>query len=204
MKQNEPIAMELRALEDYQNPQHEMRVEEADGKPRLVGYAVRWNSLSKDIGGFYERILPGAFDAAFANGADVRMLFDHDKSKLLGRTTANTLRIGKDESGLYYSVDLPDTTYARDMVALVKRGDIAGNSFGFKVKADRLVRDNGLWVREVITGELKELTITSIPAYADTTLQLRVDPSLAGRIPADPLPATVARNAARRRLTMKK
>jgi HK97 family phage prohead protease len=158
-----------------------------DGSPaRLAGYAVRFNVLSKDLGGFQERIIPGAFDAVLKSGADIRALFDHDSSKLLGRTSAGTLRVGKDDRGLWFSVDLPDTTFARDLAVSVKRGDIRGMSFGFRVPpgGDRFIRGTGgTPIREVTAMDLKEITVTSIPAYPDTSVALRVSPTIVSRLP---------------------
>jgi phage head maturation protease len=37
---------------------------------------------------------------------------------------AGTLRISTDKRGLFYEVDLPNTTYANDLAELMKRGDV--------------------------------------------------------------------------------
>ncbi|WP_205414892.1 HK97 family phage prohead protease, partial [Klebsiella pneumoniae] len=59
---------------------------------RLVGYAVRWNSLSEIIWDeFREQFTPGAFSGYLTSGNDVRCLFEHDYTQLLGRTRSGTL-----------------------------------------------------------------------------------------------------------------
>lgn len=187
--------MESRALELYEGESPAIRVEASPNKAgRLVGYAVRFNSLSKDLGGFRERILPGAFSSVLEKGVDIRALIDHDKSKLLGRTSAGTLRVGQDDRGLWFQLDLPNTQYSRDLQALVERGDVRGMSFGFNVPkgGDRFLRENNTAIREVTAADLKEITVTSIPAYTATEVTLRIDPGLSARIPS-PMTAAKAR-----------
>lgn len=156
----------------------------AEGGNKLVGYAAVFGVLSADLGGFRERILPGAFKASLSSGQDIRALVDHDPSKLLGRTSANTLRLAEDTRGLRAEIDLPDTQAARDALALVKRGDVRGMSFGFRVAAggDRFTTEGNQMIRELTAVDLREVTVTSIPAYGATSLAVRVDPSLAARI----------------------
>ena len=50
--------MELRSVD---HEAAEIRMETIDGRDRLTGYAAVYNRLSQDLGGFVERIKPGAF-----------------------------------------------------------------------------------------------------------------------------------------------
>jgi HK97 family phage prohead protease len=138
-----------------------------------------FNQLSRDLGGFKERILPGAFKNALASGNDIRALVDHDYGKLLGRTSAKTLTLAEDDHGLQFTVRAADTSYARDLAALVERGDITGNSFGFWTfpGGDNWTGQGDDVIRELSNIDLKEVTITSIPAYEGTEVSLRVDPA---------------------------
>ncbi|MEM6560032.1 MAG: HK97 family phage prohead protease [Planctomycetota bacterium] len=165
-------------------PRLEVRASDDNRPPKLIGYAAVFDSLSTDLGGFRERIKPGAFaEAIAADGADVRALVDHDPGKLLGRTANNTLTIAEDAHGLRVEVELPDTSYARDLRTMIDRGDIAGMSFGFVVpkNGDSFARDGQTLVRELHRIDLHEVTVTSIPAYGDTTVSVRVAPSVRTR-----------------------
>jgi HK97 family phage prohead protease len=160
----------------------ELEVRAGDGQQpsKLVGYAAVFGSLSADLGGFQERILPGAFKGSIAGTTDIRALVDHDSTKLLGRRSNGTLQIAEDAKGLRVEIDLPDTSYARDVKNLVARKDVRGMSFGFRVPdgGQRFTKENGTTIRELSNIDLREVTVTSIPAYGATSVQVRVDPSV--------------------------
>lgn len=80
---------------------------------RIEGYAATFNTEA-DLGGFRERIAPGAFRSALAG--DVLAMLDHDPGKVLGRTRSGTLRLSEDSKGLAFSLDLPDTQAGRDVL----------------------------------------------------------------------------------------
>ena len=102
---------------------------EAKGRT-LRGHAAVFGVISEDLGGFRERIMPGAFADVLDD--DVRLLVDHEPPPL-ARTKAGTLRLREDERGLAFEADLPETTAARDLRESVARGDVDGASFRFVV-----------------------------------------------------------------------
>ena len=152
----------------------------------LVGYAAVYNRRAP-IRGAWEAIAPGAFDEVLRRGADVCALVDHDPSKLLGRTASGTLRLRSDTRGLAFEVELPDTSYAHDVRALVARGDLRGASFGFLPGADTLsVASDGRHLRtHTSVARLVDVSVVTMPAYEDTSV---------GFAPARPL-AVVGRSA---------
>lgn len=101
-------------------------------KPVIRGYAALFQSDSQDLGGFVERILPGAFDGVIQRGTDVVALYNHDPMFLLGRESSGTLRLSVDERGLRYEIDPPESR--ADVIEAIERGDVRGSSFAFKVK----------------------------------------------------------------------
>jgi HK97 family phage prohead protease len=179
---------ETRTVEMFQNVEPlEVRAAEGDKPAKVTGYAAVFDSLSADLGGFREKIKPGAFRTSLDSGRDVRALVDHDHSKLLGRTMNRTLRLGENAKGLWFEVDLPDTTYARDLIASVKRGDIRGASFGFLVPkdGDKFYTEGKQTIRELLAIDLREVTVTSVPAYNDTAVAVRIDPAVIQRVAAE-------------------
>jgi len=151
----------------------------------LSGYAARYGVLSRMLDGFRERIQRGAFDAVLRSKPDVIATFNHDVNKVLGRTGAGTLRLGSDVSGLTFEVDLPNTSYAKDLEESVKRGDMNGCSFAF----GKLTNEDQNFENEDVEEEgrmtkclvrtirnfrsLLDVSIVSTPAYPGTSVALR-------------------------------
>lgn len=149
----------------------------ADGKRVLTGYAAVFNSPSCDMGGWYELVAATAFTRTLQENPDVLCLYSHDTAAVLGRTTSKTLTLAVDSTGLSFSVVLPDTTTANDLIVLVERGDISGCSFGFVVVSDVWSEDSeGQYVRTLLDVDLFEITVTAAPAYTATSVSLRSAP----------------------------
>src|SRR5574340_914176 len=90
-------------------------VMDGDKPTKICGHAAKFDSLSEDLGGFRERIAPGAFAKTIQSG-DIRALWNHDANIVLGRNKSGTLRLSEDLAGLAYECDAPDTQLVRDMV----------------------------------------------------------------------------------------
>ncbi len=144
----------------------------------LQGFAVLYNSETR-LGGFTEVIRKGAFRKSLESGANIRALYHHQGDALLGTTKAGTLRLRDEARGLAFELDLPNTTHGRDLAELVRRGDVSGCSFGFRVRegGDRWHdRGDGDMLRELLDVDLHEITMTAAPAYVDTSVALRTRP----------------------------
>src|SRR5712691_11070343 len=110
----------------------ELRVVDGpNGRPRIVGYAAVFNSLSHDLGGFRERILPGAFTDALAANEEVLALVNHDPKLIVGRRSVGTLSVKQDQKGLWAEIDPPNNTLGNDTIENVRRKDFNGMSFRF-------------------------------------------------------------------------
>jgi len=150
----------------------EFRMENAEYEGNTIrGYAAVYNSDSEWMGGFYEQIATGAFDDVLDN--DTRAYFNHDENLLLGRVSSGTLRLGTDARGLYYEVDLPNTSYANDLVELMKRGDVNQSSFAFLIDSDRWEERDGKTYRIIEkVSRLLDVSPVAQPAYPDATSEL--------------------------------
>ena len=138
----------------------------------VEGYASVFNSMSEDLGGFREIILPGAFSNVLDN--DVRALYNHDSNYLLARTTSGTLELKEDDKGLYYRFEMPNTSYGNDMLELFRRGDLSQSSFGFTVEKDSWRMEQGQHVRYIErVGSLFDVSPVVYPAYASASSGLR-------------------------------
>ena len=152
----------------------DLRMSGKDGRT-IVGHAAVFGSMSADLGGFREQIAPGAFADAIGRD-DVRALFNHDASAILGRTSAGTLRLREDVSGLAVQIELPDTQVARDLGISIARRDVSQMSFGFMVPqgGDKWEQRGKQLVRTITAVEpLIDVSPVTFPAYPDTDAAMR-------------------------------
>ena len=148
--------------------------EEAEGM-RLTGYAARFNEPSEPLP-FIEKIAPGAFKRSLKSRNDIKLLWNHDSSLVLGSTRAGTLKLMEDERGLFVDAILPDTSYGRDAKVSIQRGDVTGFSFGFTVPVGGDAWNNEGTERTLKSVRLLEVsTGVAFPAYPSTngTAQVR-------------------------------
>lgn len=146
----------------------------AEGKTLIAhGYAARFDKLSQNLGGFVEKVAPGAFTKTVQE-QDIRALFNHSESAVLGRNRSGTLRLEENTEGLQYEIDLPDTTAGRDVATLLERGDVSGSSFGFRMLDEEWgENDNGFPVRTLKQASLRDVGPVTFPAYSDSSSALR-------------------------------
>jgi HK97 family phage prohead protease len=161
----------------------ELRAEQT----KIVGYAVVFDTRSRDLGGFVEVVRA---DAVHDLG-NVVALFNHDANAVLGRTPA-TLQLWKDSRGLAFTLDPAPTQAGRDALALVTRGDVTGASFGFRTKKDAWRNDANMMVRELLDIEIAEISLTAFPAYLETDVSVAQRSLSAFHVP----PARPARSIA--------
>jgi len=139
----------------------------------IAGYGAVYDSPTTIGHRFREVVAPSAFTRTLKNGSDVRSYFNHDPSWPLARTQNETLTLVSDAHGLHYEVTLPDTQQARDLYALIERGDVSGSSFSFSVDRDGqevipAEVDGELPTRVLRSLHLYELGPVSEPAYEET------------------------------------
>ena len=149
---------------------------ENDENRTIAGYAVKWNKNSHVMGTrqrFSEQFMKGAFFDSLQND-EQKALWSHDMSKVLGSTKNNTLRLEENEIGLRFELDLPNTTLGRDSYESIKRGDVDGVSFGFKMISQSWDESNpSNVVRMISKARLIEISPVAFPAYPDSEVQAR-------------------------------
>ena len=143
----------------------------ADGKPATIsGYALVWNVLSSDRGGYRVRLLPGS--ARFAD--EVHALWHHEFRDVLGTTANGTLRISPDSVGVRVEIDLPNTNAGRDVAELIRRGDVRGMSFGMvDLPTGEKVKESGQSILNAASYVVDEVTVTAIPAFSEAMVGIK-------------------------------
>ena len=141
--------------------------EDADGMT-FEGYAAIFDSPSEPLP-FIERIKRGAFNRSLTKARnDIKLLWNHDTSAVLGSTRAGTLKLVEDNRGLKVTATLPNTTLGRDAAVLLKRGDVDSMSFGFSVPSGGDDWNEDGSERVLKSVRLHEVSIVAFPAYTST------------------------------------
>lgn len=143
---------------------------QADNGTTLYGYAAVFDSPSEPMP-FVEYVKRGAFTKTIKDGADVRLLIDHEGVPL-ARTKSGTLRLAEDERGLAVEADLdPMNPDAARIISAMKRGDLSQMSFAFRTIKDSWSDDRS--VRELREVQLYDVSVVTFPAYEQTVAEIR-------------------------------
>lgn len=173
------ISREYRAIE--------LRAEEQEGggNPIIFGRPAIYDEetlVQTFDGGFVEVIQRGAFDKTDLR--DVRLLINHDdKGVTLARSRNNnensTMRIGCDDSGLYFeaALDIENNAQARAIYSAIGRGDMTGMSFAFFVPDDgqewETLSDGTLKRTITKVAKVDEISVVNFPQYTGTSVDKR-------------------------------
>lgn len=165
--------------------------DEGEAMPVITGHPILYNVWSEDLGGFRERIMPGAASKTILE-ADIRALINHDPSLLLGRTTAGSLTLTEQAKGVHMRLTPSDTSYARDLITNMREGNIDQMSFAFRVSGPTFIKREDAKTPPAGTGEvwnedwsereiyqlaMYDASIVTYPAYPKTDAQVRSDES---------------------------
>lgn len=142
---------------------------------KVSGYAVVFNSLSEDLGGFREIILPSAITRETINNSDIIFLLDHKQDRgILARSTKGegSLRLSVDDKGLYFEFEAPNTALGDELLEGLKRHDYSKCSFAFTVGEDEYKKDNNGTVIRTIKSirQLYDCSVVVNPAYEETSV----------------------------------
>lgn len=151
----------------------EFEVRTEGNKLTLEGYALKWGVRSNNLGGFREEVAEGATSKTIKE-SDIRALFNHEPSLILGRNKAGTLDVSNDSTGTHYRVhgDMRQS-YVQDLAIAMERGDVTQSSFGFRKvgpEGDSWSEDeNGMPLRTLREIQLFDVSPVTYPAYEDST-----------------------------------
>lgn len=148
----------------------------------IEGYAVVFNVLSEDLGGFREIIRSSAITQELISSSDILATMDHRSDYMMAR-----LRNGKgnidltiDQHGLKFRFECPETAKGEELLQHVKRGEITQCSFCFGLdysdkESERWTRNSdGSQVREILKIErLYDISLVQNPAYPSTECYAR-------------------------------
>lgn len=148
---------------------------DGDKTAKATGYAAVFNSDSHDLGGFVERIDPGAFARSLADATsgalNIFALWSHDLSQPLGSTGGKRLALSEDERGLAFELDTSRMNVAQ--LGALEDNDLR-MSFGFSVRDQEWRElDDGTVIRTLKDVDLMEVSFVINPAYPDTEAALR-------------------------------
>lgn len=154
------------------NNQFETR--EEGGRYFIEGYFAVFDEDYQIGPNVVERIDPTAFDRAL-QGGDVRALLNHNPDIVLGRTTADTLTLRKDNHGLWGRIEInPEDIDAMNARARVKRRDVTQGSIGFEpIDEYGETLANGTFCMHQKETDLWEVSVCTFPAYMTTELSAR-------------------------------
>ena len=143
---------------------------------KLVGYAAVFDSPSEPLP-WTEYVKRGAFTKTINDGADVRLLIDHEGVPL-ARSTSGTLTLTEDDRGLLVESELdPTNPDAARLISALRRGDISQMSFAFRTIKDSWNNDRS--VRELREVQLFDVSVVTFPAYESTVAELRAKQEVA-------------------------
>lgn len=153
----------------------EVRAKSDSAGGKAAGYAAVFNSDSHDLGGFVERIDPGAFARSLRSAGDgslnIFALWSHDMAQPLGSTGGKRLALSEDERGLAFELDTSRMNVAQ--LGALEDNDLR-MSFGFTVRDQEWRElDDGTVIRTLKDVDLMEVSFVINPAYPDTEAALR-------------------------------
>ena len=155
-----------------------MKIRDLGDSVEISGYvnAVERNSrpLGSELGKFVERISKGAFTHALSRNDDVKILLNHDATRVLGGEKQGNLELSEDNIGLKAKATITDP----EVIQKARSGRLRGWSFGFYDRDVEVTTEHDMPVRIVHDLNLEEVSIlddTRTPAYDGTLIEARSD-----------------------------
>ena len=150
----------------------ELRTDASDSGDYLVrGYASTWDKYMLwewDGIEYYEEIDRNAFEADLS---DVVFRIDHT-GRVYARTSADTVKLSTDDTGLAITADLSKTTASRSLYEDIAAGNYPKMSFAFTVKEDKYNSETR--TRTILKiDKVFDVSPVSFPANPNTEISAR-------------------------------
>ena len=146
----------------------------------ITGYAIVFESWSRDLGGFYEIIRKGAITQELINRSDVIMNVNHDNDKMVARSVngEGTLKLTLDDIGLRFEFDAPPTSLGEELLFNIRSGNLFECSFAFSLSGsetcERWTKDENMLRREILEIDgIYDCSIVTVAAYGATSCHTR-------------------------------
>ena len=146
----------------------------------ISGKAISFDTQSNDIG-FIEILHRGCISQELIDSSNIVFLYNHDYNQVIARANKGkgTLNIDLRDDGVYFDLEVPNTTMGNDLLENIRLGNITQCSFGFNyANEEGAYKDEKIgdvWYRNVYKiGELFDLSAVTYPAYDDTYVNARM------------------------------
>lgn len=151
-----------------------------NGGRHISGKAISFDTESNDIG-FIEILHRGCITQELIDSSNIVFLYNHDYNQVIARANKGkgTLNIDLRDDGVYFDLEVPNTTMGNDLLENIRLGNITQCSFGFNyANEEGAYKDEKIgdtWYRNVYKiGELYDLSAVTYPAYDDTYVNARM------------------------------
>ena len=151
-----------------------------NGGRHISGKAISFDTQSNDIG-FIEILHRGCISQELIDSSNIVFLYNHDYNQVIARANKGkgTLNIDLRDDGVYFDLEVPNTTMGNDLLENIRLGNITQCSFGFSyANEEGAYKDEKIgdvWYRNVYKiGELYDLSAVTYPAYDDTYVNARM------------------------------
>ena len=151
-----------------------------NGGRHISGKAISFDTQSNDIG-FIEILHRGCISQELIDSSNIVFLYNHDYNQVIARANKGkgTLNIDLRDDGVYFDLEVPNTTMGNDLLENIRLGNITQCSFGFSyANEEGAYKDekiDDVWYRNVYKiGKLYDLSAVTYPAYDDTYVNARM------------------------------
>ena len=146
----------------------ELEIRETENGQTIRGLGVPYNRNSQDLGGFIERIAPGAVGSV--EDTDIVMLWQHDSTDPITRQSTG-LKLEERKSGIWF--EAPASDFTPRQLDLLQRGVVRQMSFGFVANEDEWNDQKKPIRRTLLDISLREISPVTFPAYQSTSVAVR-------------------------------